>query len=110
MKIIWIIALALFVATGCGKKDDSASDKQSPQPAVGAPVQTQPAGAATPKAPTPATGDSQPAGDATAASPDNPGDGDELPTAEDFEEEVSAEITAENLDAELKKLEEELGE
>jgi hypothetical protein len=43
-------------------------------------------------------------------SPAEDGDSDGVPTDSDFEEEASAEITAENLESELDRLEKEIGE
>jgi hypothetical protein len=48
-------------------------------------------------------------GSAALAAPDAGGDADALPTEEDFEDEVNQTITSKNLDAELDKLEREIG-
>ena len=83
------LVLFILVAAGCDKK----SDAPPPAPtAVGA--------APTPAAPAPAA---TPITTATM-------DGEVVPTEEDFEEEAERGITAENLEAELDKLEREIGE
>ena len=85
------VALAALAAFGCDKK----SEPPFPTP----PVQTTSTQVPPPGSPTAAQADSASAIQA-----------DQVPTEEDFEEEAEREITADNLEAELDKLEREIGE
>ena len=82
--LICITIIAAFAVGGCGKKD---KDKSKPQPA-----KVEPNKPVEPPKPDPVE---EPADVATQA---------------DFEEEAAKEITAKNVEDELKKIEEDLGE
>ncbi len=82
--LIYVAIIAAFAVGGCGKKD---KDKSKAEP-----VKVEPDKPADPPKPDP----TQPA--------------DELATESDFEEEAAKEITAANIEAELKKIEDDLGE
>jgi hypothetical protein len=82
-----LIALSLSLG-GCKQKDAEPSAPLSTATAVATPLTV---------------------GSAALAAPDAGGDADSLPTEEDFEDEVNQTITSKNLDAELDKLEREIG-
>ena len=98
LHIVIIAAALLFVGSSCGKKsDDKKSDDQGA---------TKPDPSTDKK--TPAGVDKKTPDTLPEAKAEGEGEGegeDELPTAEDFEEEAATEITEENLEAELAKLE-----
>jgi hypothetical protein len=88
-RLHWVTLIAL-AALGCNRKDESPAP---PKPTVEAPTtQVSP-----PDTPTAA-----PANTAAAQV--------EVPTEEDFEDEAEREISADNLEAELDKLEREIGQ
>jgi hypothetical protein len=85
------VVLAALVALGCDRKSDP---PPPPTPNVEAP---------TTQVPPPGSPVAAPTTSSTAAPVD-------VPTEEDFEEEAEREITADNLEAELDKLEREIGQ
>lgn len=91
MKRLMLIAAATsLLFFGCGKKD---KDNKQPDKPVAAAAD---------------------AGGATATKPDTPpageDDKDDVPVPSDFEDEATKELTADNLESEVKKLEDELPE
>lgn len=93
LKRLIVLGLFSVLWAACGKGEDSAP--------AGQPVEAP----ATPVAPA----GEDPA--EAAAGPEGSQDGESaVPTAVDFEDEASAEITADNLESELGKLEKEIGE
>lgn len=111
MKLLGIVVIAAFLTFGCGKKDDGKAGGEAPAGQADKPADK--------PADTPADKPADKPADtaAVAATPDGTqpagADGEpeeELPTAEDFEDEAMTEITAENLEKQLKELEEDLGE
>jgi hypothetical protein len=82
--LICVAIIATFAIGGCGKKDN---DKSKP-----APVKVQPDKPVDPP------------------KPDVVEPGDDIATEADFEEEATKEITAANIEDELKKIEDDLGE
>lgn len=98
MKRMIALGLTALLWAACGKSEDSKPAEQPVAAEAPATAVAQADDTRTPAEPE-ATGDEATAGDA-----------DELPTAVDFEDEAAAEITAENLESELSRLEKELGE
>jgi PBP1b-binding outer membrane lipoprotein LpoB len=85
--IITIALLAALALAGCGKKDEGAN-----------------------KAPPPAPKPTQPVDPAPTPVPPEPDPADQVATEQDFEEEATQGITADNLEAEVGKIEGEIGE
>jgi ABC-type glycerol-3-phosphate transport system substrate-binding protein len=86
------LGLSSLLLAACGKGEDS---KPAEQSAAEVPA-------------TPVTQGDETAAEPAAAAEDD--DSDVVPTAADFEEEATAEITVENLANELSRLEKEIGE
>jgi PBP1b-binding outer membrane lipoprotein LpoB len=90
LKRMITIGLLSLLWVACANKDED----QAARPAAEAPAE--------PITPEPAVQDEP--------TPVEEGDPDEVPTDSDFEEEASADITVENLETELSRLEQEIGE
>lgn len=129
MRHIAIIAALALGALACGKEADKTQPAPAEPAATGAKTApTEPAAGATgaAAAPDPAAPTGEPATDAAAGAAPAPAEGataggaaadvapeaaaaPEVPTAEDFEEKASADVDKKNLEAEVSKMEKELG-
>jgi hypothetical protein len=81
-----LLSAIVSLAFACNKKDDKKADE------AGKPTTTDPT-------PPPVAADAAPA---------TPTEAKEVPTAQDFEDKAAAEVTKENLEAEVEKLEKEI--
>ena len=91
-SILLSLIAASALSFGCNKKGD---DKKAADPtAAGKPTGTEPA---TPETPPPAAADAAPAA------------AGEIPTEQDFEEKAATEVTKDNVESEVEKMEKEIG-
>jgi len=112
-----MMPLALVTALACGNKEESKGEQ--PDPSAGAAEQAgkaaDPDAVDDPTAGDPAAAEDPAAGDPEAGDPaagelpPEAAEAGEVPTEEDFEDKAEKDIGESNLEAEVKKLEEELG-